>query len=172
MSAQELPTTLDKAGEKWVAATFKAMTLDEKVGQLLVTSTESEFLSTDSDEFEKLAAKVRDLHVGGIHVFGGSERATSAVLNVGAGSVILGQPLEAAATLNRLQSLSKIPMLNTGDFEAGLGFRIHGATLFPRAMAFGAAGDEQLAFDAGKVTGLDVRPLEDYRALLASALAG
>ena len=30
--------------------------------------------------------------------------------------------------------------------------RIEGATKFPRAMAFGAAGDEQLAFEAGRVT--------------------
>ena len=50
--------TLDKAGEKWVADTLKAMTVDEKIGQLLVTSTESEFLSTDTDAFEALAKKV------------------------------------------------------------------------------------------------------------------
>ena len=30
--------------------------------------------------------------------------------------------------------------------------RIAGATKFPRAMAFGAAGDPQLAYEAGKVT--------------------
>jgi len=159
VSAAPLPLTLDKAAEKWVDATFKAMTLDEKVGQLIVTSTESEYLPTDSDEFERLAKKITDLHISGIHVFGGSERATSALLNVGAGTVILGQPLAAASTLNRLQALSKIPMLNTGDFEAGLGFRIAGATLFPRAMAFGAAGDEQLAFDAAKITAVESRAI-------------
>ena len=159
VSAQPLPVTLDKAGEKWVDATFKSMTLDEKVGQLIVTSTESEYLPTDSDEFERLAKKITELHLSGIHVFGGSERATSALLNVGAGSVVLGQPLAAASILNRLQALSRIPMLNTGDFEAGLGFRIQGATLFPRAMAFGAAGDEQLAFDAGRVTAVESRAI-------------
>ena len=158
-SAQQLPVALDKAAEKWVDTTFKAMSLDEKVGQLIVTSTESEYLPTDSDEFDRLAKKVTDLHLSGIHLFGGSERATSALLNVGAGTVILGQPLAAASVLNRLQALSKIPLLNTGDFEAGLGFRIQGATLFPRAMAFGAAGDEQLAFDAGRVTGVESRAI-------------
>lgn len=160
--AQELPTglgSLDKAGEKWVDKTFKSMSLDEKVGQLIVTSTDSTYLSTDSDEFERLAKKVTDLHVGGIHVFGGSERTTNALLNNTSGSVILGQPLAAASILNRLQALSKIPMLNTGDFEAGLGFRIQGATLFPRAMAFGAAGDEQLAFDAARITAIESRAI-------------
>ena len=158
-SAQQLPTALDKASEKWVDATFKAMTLDDKVGQLIVTSTESEYLPTDSAEFERLAKKITDLHLSGIHVFGGSERATNALLNVGAGTVTLGQPLAAASILNRLQALSKIPMLNTGDFEAGLGFRVQGATLFPRAMAFGATGDEQLAFDAGRVTAVESRAI-------------
>ena len=158
-SAQELPATLDKAAEKWVDATFKTMTLDEKIGQLIVPSTESTYLPTDSDEFERLAKQVTELHIGGIHVFGGSERATNALLNVGAGSVTLGQPLAAASILNRLQALSRIPMLNTGDFEAGLGFRIQGATLFPRAMAFGAAGDEQLAFEAGRVTAVESRAI-------------
>jgi beta-N-acetylhexosaminidase len=157
--AQELPATLDKAAEKWVESTFKAMSLDEQVGQLIVTSTESTYLPADSDEFEKLAKKVTDLHVGGIHVFGGTDRATSALLNNTGGSVILGQPMAAASILNRLQALSKIPMLNTGDFEAGLGFRIQGATLFPRAMAFGAAGDEQLAFDAARITAMESRAI-------------
>jgi beta-N-acetylhexosaminidase len=159
VSAAQLPVTLDKAAEKWVDSTFKSMTLDEKIGQLIVTSTESEYLPTDSDEFERLAKKVSELHLSGIHVFGGSDRATSALLNVGAGTVILGQPLAAASILNRLQTLSKIPMLNTGDFEAGLGFRVQGATLFPRAMAFGAAGDEELAFDAGRVTAVESRAI-------------
>ncbi|MEI6246814.1 MAG: glycoside hydrolase family 3 protein, partial [Acidobacteriota bacterium] len=118
-----------------------------------------EYLPTDSAEFERLAKKITDLHLSGIHLFGGSERATNALLNVGAGTVTLGQPLAAASILNRLQALSKIPMLNTGDFEAGLGFRVQGATLFPRAMAFGATGDEQLAFDAGRVTAVESRAI-------------
>ena len=157
--AQELPAGLDKTAEKWVEATFKSMSLDDKVGQLIVTSTESTYLPSDSDEFERLAKKVTELHIGGIHLFGGSERATSALLNNTGGSVILGQPIAAASILNRLQALSNIPMLNTGDFEAGLGFRIQGATLFPRSMAFGAAGDEQLAFDAARITAIESRAI-------------
>lgn len=157
--ARQLPNALDKAAEKWVQSTFKTMSLDEKIGQLIVTSTESTYLPTDSDEFEKLAKKVTELHVGGIHVFGGTDRATSALLNNAGGTVILGQPIAAASILNRLQTLSKIPMLNTGDFEAGLGFRIQGATLFPRAMAFGAAGDDELAYEAAKITATESRAI-------------
>jgi beta-glucosidase-like glycosyl hydrolase len=150
---------LDKAAEKWVQATIKKMSLDDKVGQLLVSSFQSNFVSTDSDAFEVLAKAVRDYHVGGFHVFGASELAPPVLLNPTYGTVTLGQPLEAASILNRLQALSTVPLLNTADFEAGVGFRIMGATSFPRAMAFGAARDEQLAFDAGRVTGEEARAL-------------
>jgi beta-glucosidase-like glycosyl hydrolase len=92
-------------------------------------------------------------------VFGGSEPIPSVLLDNHYGSVILGQPLAAASLLNRLQSLSALPLLNTADFEAGIGFRIGGATVFPRAMAIGAAGHDRLAYDAGRVTALEARAI-------------
>src|SRR5262245_36056657 len=87
---------IDKAAEKWVQATLKKMTLEDKVGQLLVSSFQSNFLSTDSDAFDALAKVVREYHVGGFHVFGASELAPPVLLNPTYGTVMLGQPLEAA----------------------------------------------------------------------------
>jgi beta-glucosidase-like glycosyl hydrolase len=153
------PLLLDRAAEKWVQSTLKKMTLDQKVGQLIVSSFQSSFLSSDSDAFEQLVRAVRDYHVGGFHVFGASELAPAVLLNPGYGTVTLGQPLEAASTLNRLQAIAEIPLLNTADFEAGVGFRIMGATAFPRAMAFGATRDEKLAYDAGRATGQETRAI-------------
>ena len=92
-------------------------------------------------------------------MFGGSERIPPVLLNPTYGAVTLGQPLEAASILNRLQAISPLPLLNTADFEAGVGFRIAGATAFPRLMAFGAARDERLAQEAGRVTGEEARAL-------------
>ena len=54
------------------------------------------------------------------------------------------QPYEAAELLNRLQQDSKLPLLIAADFERGLTMRIHGATEFPHAMAFGATGQAGL----------------------------
>ncbi|HXH35011.1 MAG TPA: glycoside hydrolase family 3 N-terminal domain-containing protein, partial [Plantibacter sp.] len=150
---------VDKAGEKWVQATLKKLTVEEKVGQMLVSSFQSTFMSTDSDGFDELAKAVRDYKVGGFHVFGGSERVPPVLLNPTYGAVTLGQPLEAASLLNRLQAISSVPLLNTADFEAGVGFRIAGATAFPRLMAFGAARDERLAHEAGRITGEEARAL-------------
>ena len=154
-----LPETLDKIAARWVDETFKKMSLDDKVGQLVVSSLSSTYLSSDTDTFEDLTRKVRDLHVGGFHVFGGTEPIPNVLLNNNYGSVVLGQPLAAASLLNRLQTLSTIPLLNTADFEAGAGFRIQGATVFPRAMAVGAAGDEKLAFEAARITAVESRAM-------------
>jgi beta-N-acetylhexosaminidase len=162
LSAAQKPApqaAADRAAEKWVQSTLTSMSIDEKVGQLLVSSFQSSFISTDSATFEDLTKVVREYHVGGFHVFGASELAPGVLLNPTYGTVILGQPLEAASTLNRLQTSSKLPLLNTADFETGVGFRIQGATAFPRAMAFGATGDDKLAFEAGRVTGEEARAL-------------
>jgi beta-glucosidase-like glycosyl hydrolase len=156
------PFALDRAAEQWVSDTLKRLTLDEKIGQLIVPSFESNFLSTDSDTFDTLARLVRDYHVGGFHVFGASMPAPSVLLNPGYGTVILGQPFSAAFLINRLQSMSAVPLLNTADFETGVGFRIFGATTFPRQMAMGAiagAEGERLVREEARITGGEARAL-------------
>jgi len=157
--AAQAPRELDKRAERWVQDTLKKMSVEEKVGQMIVPSFQTSFLSTDSEEFDALVRAVHEQKVGGFHVFGGSERIPDVLLNPTYGAVTLGQPLEAASIINRLQSISPVPLLNTADFEAGVGFRIAGATAFPRLMAFGAARDERLAEEAGRVTGEEARAL-------------
>src|SRR5262249_23509058 len=152
------PFTLDREGEQWVERTFRTLTADEKVGQLIVPALDSTFLSSDTDTFEALSRLARDYHVAGFHVFGASIPAPSVLLNSGYGTVILGQPLAAASVLNRLQALSTVPLLNTADFEAGVGFRIAGATVFPRQMALGAiagADGERLVREGARITGIE-----------------
>jgi beta-N-acetylhexosaminidase len=154
-----LPRPSGDDAQKWVQTTLRRMTIEEKVGQMLVSSFQSSFLSTDSKAFEDLARAVRDYHVGGFHVFGASELAPNVLLNAGYGTVTLGQPIEAASILNRLQAIASVPLLNSADFETGAGFRLAGATNFPRMMAFGAARDERLAFAAGRVTAEESRAI-------------
>jgi beta-glucosidase-like glycosyl hydrolase len=155
----QMPPPLDKSAEKWVQATLEGMTIEEKVGQMIVSSFQSNFLSTDSATFDALVKSVHEIHVGGFHVFGASEPAPPVLLNPSYGTVTLGQPLAAASIFNRLQAISKLPLLNTADFEGGVGFRIMGATAFPRLMTFGAVGDDRLAQEAGRVTGEEARAI-------------
>jgi beta-glucosidase-like glycosyl hydrolase len=162
LAAPRDPFTLDRAAERWVEQTLKKLTPDEKIGQLIVPSFESNYLSTDSDAFEGLARLVREFHVGGFHVFGASQPAPSVLLNPGYGTVILGQPFSAAFLINRLQSMSQVPLLNTADFETGVGFRIYGGTVFPRQMAMGAipgADGLRLVREEARITAIESRAL-------------
>jgi beta-glucosidase-like glycosyl hydrolase len=150
---------LDRAAARWVEDTFRRMTIDDKVGQLVVTSARSTYLANDTEAYDALVQKVKQLRLGGVHLFGGTAPAASLMLGTAPGPVMLGQPLAAASLLNRLQLESAIPLLNTGDFEAGLGFRIAGATVFSRQMAVGAADDEPLAFEAARITAVESRAI-------------
>ncbi|HJZ76254.1 MAG TPA: glycoside hydrolase family 3 protein [Vicinamibacterales bacterium] len=162
VAAPREPFTLDRDAEQWVDRTFQALTTDEKIGQLIVPAFDSSFVSTDSDVFDSLSRLVREYHVAGFHVFGATKPAPAVLLNAAYGTVILGQPLSAASLINRLQALSKVPLLNTADFETGVGFRIGGATSFPRQMAMGAiagADGERLVREEARITGIEARAL-------------
>ena len=150
---------LDASATRWVASTLDGMTLDQKIGQLIMPSFRSTYLSSDSAIYDELAALVHEQRVGGFLLFGGREPAPDVLLNAGYSRSVLGEPLAAASIANRLQAISALPLLNSADFETGVGFRIGGATTFPRAMAFGAAGDDRLAFEAGRITALEARAL-------------
>jgi beta-N-acetylhexosaminidase len=158
-TAQPAQPALDKAARAWVDTTIKKMSLEQIVGQLIFAPFQSMYLSSDSDEYEALVRLVHETHIGGVIAFGGSEPIPQVMLNNTYGAVVLGQPLELASILNRLQSVSALPLLTSSDFEWGVQMRIAGATKFPRAMAFGAAGDPQLAYEAGKVVGAESRAL-------------
>ncbi len=150
---------LDREAQRWVDQTMKRLTTEQMVGQLLMARLSSVYISSDSDAYDRLATLVQQAHIGGVIAFGGEEPAPQVLLNPTYGPIILGQPLALASTLNRLQAVAATPLLVAADFEWGVGMRIAGATKFPRAMAFGATGDEQLAFEAGRITAVEGRSL-------------
>lgn len=150
---------LDKAGRAWVDATLKKLSIEQIVGQMIFAPFQSTYMSSDSDQYEQLVKLIHGSHIGGLIAFGGSEPVPQVMLNNTYGAVILGQPMELASIHNRLQSISALPLLTSSDFEWGVQMRIAGATKFPRAMAFGATGDPQLAYEAGKVVGAESRAL-------------
>jgi len=151
----EDPNPSDKQAAAWVKKTLARMTLDEKVGQLVVPGLNGVYTPIDSEASEKLERLVREGRVGGFHVFGGGEALPPALLNpvygLAGGRAIKGDALAIATLLNRLQRASVLPLLFTADFEGGAGYIVEGATRMPRAMALGATGDPALAERAGRV---------------------
>ena len=150
---------LDKAARTWVESTLKKLSIEQLAGQMIFAAFNSTYLSSDSDEYDELTRLIRESHIGGVIAFGGTEPVPQVMLNNTYGAVILGQPLELASIHNRLQAMSTLPLLTSSDFEWGVQMRIAGATKFPRAMAFGATGDPQLAYQAGKVVAAEMRAL-------------
>lgn len=124
----------------WVESTFKSMTPDERIGQLLVPVATAQFTAVDSDAFEKIRENIEKYHVGAYHVFG-------------------NELVSGALLINRMQELAKVPLLITADFEGGVGYQFRDATRLPRAMMIGATGNPELAYEAGKVAAAEGRAL-------------
>jgi beta-N-acetylhexosaminidase len=143
------PVHLDHDGEKWAEKTLHKLSTEEKVGQLFMIWARVAFLNADSPDYLQLRDTMRKYHIG------------SFCLTVRWEPPFLyrNQPYEAAALLNRLQHDSKLPLLVAADFERGLSMRLYGATVFPHAMAFGAAGRLDYAEDFGRITAQESRAI-------------
>ncbi len=136
----------------WVDRTLEGLDLRGRVGQLVMVWMTGGYASDTDEEFLRVRERVLDDGIGGI-------------------VMSLGTPLDYVSRLNRLQSDARVPLLVAADFEAGAGFRLGGiyalpagldlggATVFPPAMAFGAADDERLAYEAGRITAVEGRAL-------------
>ncbi len=143
------PPHLDRNGEKWVQRTLSRMSTEEKVGQLFMVWARSEFLNVNSPEYQQFFERIERYHIG---CFAVSIDEDGLFINK-------GQPYEAAMLLNRLQQRSKLPLLIGADFESGLSSLFNGTTVFPQAMAFGAAGNIEYAEEFGKITALEARAI-------------
>lgn len=115
----------------WVNDTLASMTLDEKIGQMLISSQHS------SGE-----TLINYYKVGGFIFTGNGQLAENIVSSV-----------------NRLQNYSKMPLWFAIDAEAGLGARVANATIFPLIMASGAANDPELTELCGRITARECRSI-------------
>ena len=141
---------LDTRARQWVDETLTTLTLRQAVAQLVIPWIPGGYASASDADFEELLNWVEQ-GLGGV-------------------SISIGVPDAYVAKLNRLQSRALVPLLVTADFEnGGPGMRINhsyalpsllpqgGGTSFPPTMAFGAAGDEELAFEYGRITAGEAR---------------
>jgi beta-N-acetylhexosaminidase len=143
------PIHLDKAGRKWADKTLGKMSPEDKVGQLFAIWVRVQFLNDADPIFVQLRDNIRKYRIG------------SVVMSVPVdGPVLLkSQPDVAAELLNRLQRSSKLPLIVSADFERGVSMRLNGTTVFPHAMAFGAAGKTENAEAFGRITALEARAI-------------
>jgi beta-glucosidase-like glycosyl hydrolase len=130
--------SFEPSDSRWVTKTLYRMDLEQKIGQMIGLRYTSRFMNRDSEVLEDLERWVVGHHIGGfIQVRGGV--------------------YETAVLTNTLQRMAELPLLIASDLERGAGNQIEGATLFPPAMAMGAAGSEELAYAMGKITAVEAR---------------
>ena len=134
----------------WAERALREMSLEDKVGQIVMPVVGGDFAPEGSVSHKRARGYVEDLRVGGI------------ILSV-------GSPTEVAAKINDLQRRARYPLLVAADLETGAGFRmwgavyvpgpieLGGATDFPTLMAIGAADEEGLAYEMGRVTAVEAR---------------
>ncbi|HET7712201.1 MAG TPA: glycoside hydrolase family 3 N-terminal domain-containing protein, partial [Thermoanaerobaculia bacterium] len=116
------------------------LTLEEKVGQMIVPGGHGIFLNETSPAWKRLEREVRELRVGGFIWF---------VSNV----------YETALLTERLQRMSRIPLLISADLEAGMGMRFLDTTFWPPSMALAATGDPSLAERQGANVAREARAI-------------
>ncbi|MCU1232403.1 MAG: glycoside hydrolase, family 3 domain protein [Candidatus Solibacter sp.] len=128
---------------------MKTMTLRDEVAQLVFVSFHGAAPNSRSREYRNFLHQIRDNKVGGL-----------ILVNWSNGRVIQkAEPYAVAAFLNRMQRIAKTPLMVSGDFERGASMRVDGTTVFPHAMAFGAAGDPAYSRYEGEVTAREARAL-------------
>jgi beta-N-acetylhexosaminidase len=128
---------------------MRTMTLREEVAQLVFIPFSGTSSNSGSREYRKFVRLVRETKVGGLILVNAANGRTTPK----------AEPYALAAFLNRTQRLAKVPLLVSADFERGASMRVNDTTPFPHAMAFGAAGDPELARYEGEATAREARAL-------------
>ncbi|HEX9108064.1 MAG TPA: glycoside hydrolase family 3 protein [Longimicrobiales bacterium] len=133
---------------RWVDSTLATLSLRQKVGQMIMPWVLGDYTAVNTADFVALRDLIQTQEVGGF------------VMSIGA-------PLEVAQKLNMMQGMARVPLLIGGDVEHGaamrltagteLGMQLGRATEFPPQMAIGAADDEKIAYELGRVTALESR---------------
>ena len=87
---------LDKKGERWAEKTLRKMSLEERIGLMIMVWAKVQFMNTESPEYIQLRDEMEKYHVGGFGVSVPTEGA----------QLLKSEPLETAELTNQLQKVS------------------------------------------------------------------
>lgn len=139
----------DSTRDTKIQIALENMTLQEKIGQLLIVNLE---LLDDNSECIKITKtmkeKIKNYSVGGVIFFARN----------------IDNPKQTKQFIQSLQKTSKIPMFISVDEEGGEISRIGNnpkmkTTKFPSMAEIGKTGDENKAFEVGDTIGKEIKEL-------------
>lgn len=137
-SQSDSPLFVDSVQQKkWVEEKYKAMSLEEKVGQLFILAAYS---NRDLEHENEIETLVKNENIGGL-IF------------------MQDNAVHQAELTNRYNQSAKIPLLIGMDAEWGLAMRIKDVKRFPWAMTVGAVKDNNLVRQMGNNIGEQVARL-------------
>jgi beta-N-acetylhexosaminidase len=125
----------DKAAKKWVNSSFKKLSRDEKIAQLLIIRAHS---NLGPEHVAQVTNLIRKYNVGGLIFFQGG-------------------PIRQANLTNYYQSISKTPLLITIDGEWGLGMRLDSVKKFPYQLTLGALTNDSIIYQMGVAVGRQMK---------------
>lgn len=134
---------LSKEEQDWVERTLDAMSLRELIGQTM--QDHAGRLPFKGDDEAALRGYLAQYPVGSFFI--GGEVIQKAA----------GKAEDYRDWVKLLQSISRFPLLFSGDLEFGAGSAVKSLTAFPPLLALAAAEDETLAYEYGKYTALEGR---------------
>jgi len=126
--------------DQWVEDQLQRMSLEQKIGQMMVVTYQPHFYNEQDPQFQEILARVEKYHVGGI-------------------SMYRGNPYAIVRYIQRLQDAADIPLLVMADMEWGVSMRVEEGTEFLPNMAVGATRSEDFAYQEGRITALEARAL-------------
>lgn len=132
-----LPSAADARCKQWVDSVFFGLNLQEKVGQLIVTTFPAK---ADKQKKKQIRDLVKKYKIGGL-------------------LFAEGTPEEQAILTNIAQKNSKVPVMITFDGEWGLSMRLEGTPYFPKNAALGCIEDNQLIYEYGREVAREFREL-------------
>jgi beta-glucosidase-like glycosyl hydrolase len=126
-----------KAEKKWVKKQFNALSLEEKIAQLMVLRAHSNW---DEKKRDTLSQLIKQYNIGGLCFFQGG-------------------PVREAMQTNYYQSIAKTPLLITMDAEWGVGMRLDSVEMFPRQLSLGAIASDELVYQMGQAVAAQCKRL-------------
>ena len=113
--------------KKWIHQQFAALSLNEKIAQLMVLRVHSNW---KANKLDSLGEIIKKYNIGGLCFFQGG-------------------PIREALLTNHYQSLAKTPLFIAMDAEWGVGMRLDSVEIFPKQLSLGAISSSHLMYQMG-----------------------
>lgn len=127
----------DDSCRQWVDSVLSGMSLEERIGQLLIYTLAPEENKPNRDLMRRV---IKEYHVGGL-LFSGGQMGAQATLT------------------NEAQQQAKVPLMITFDGEWGLAMRLRGTPSYPRNQVLGHIRNDSLLYAYGREVARQCREL-------------